>query len=203
MPQRSTMDVDVMLEDVTLSKEATICGHVKVRNLAFQKSVAVRFTFDFWQTTSEVSAKYEQTLAHGTFDRFSFVVRLHDILSKIEDKTLFMAIRYAVNGQELWDNNLGQNYKITFSLPITFRAPGTIAQTQYASDEEAVANLTQKLERVQSTEALKETQRFHRRQRSGSMDEDFFFKSSASLSSRYTWGASLKKPWKPTDHPTP
>ena len=198
MPQRLTMDVDVMLEDVTLSKEATICGHVKVRNLAFQKSVAIRFTFDFWQTTSEVSAKYEQPLAHGAFDRFSFVIRLHDILSKIEDKTLFMAIRYTVNGRELWDNNEGQNYKITFSLPVTLR--GTIAQTQYASDEEAVANLTQKLERVQSIEALKNA---HRRRRSGGIDEDFFFTSSASLSSRYTWGASLKKPWKPADYPTP
>ena len=200
MPQRSTMDVDVMLEDVTLSKEATICGHVKVRNLAFQKSVAVRFTFDSWQTTSEVSAKYEQSLAHGVFDRFSFVIRLHDILSKIEDKTLFMAVRYTVNGQELWDNNEGQNYKLTFSLPVTPRAPRTIAQIQYASDEEAVASLTQKLERVRSTEALKNGQRLHHQRRSENTDEDFFFTSAASLSSRYTWGASLKKPWKPTDY---
>jgi len=202
MPQRLTMDVGVMLEDIILSKEATVCGHVKVRNLAFQKSVAVRFTFDSWQTTSEVSAKYEQSLAHGVFDRFSFVIRLHDILSKIEAKTLLMAIRYTVNGQELWDNNGGQNYKITFSLPTTLRAPGTIAQIQYASDEEAVANLTQKLERVQSTEALKDAQRSHRRRRSGSTDEDFFFNSSTSLSSRYTWGASLKKPWKAPDYST-
>lgn len=201
MPQRPTMDVDVMLEDVTLSKEATICGHVKVKNLAFHKCVAIRFTFDSWQTTSEVSAKYEQSLAHGMFDRFSFVIRLHDILSKIEDKTLFMAIRYAVNGRELWDNNEGQNYKLMFSLPVVRKAPRTIAQIQYASDEEAVADLTQKLERVQSTEALKDVQRFHRRRRSGGTDEDFFFTSTASLSSRYTWGDSLKKPWKPTDHP--
>jgi len=200
MPQRSTMDVDVMLEDVTLSKEATICGHVKVRNLAFHKHVAIRFTFDFWQTTSEVSAKYEQSLAHGVFDRFSFVIRLHDILSKIEDKTLFMAIRYTVNGRELWDNNEGQNYKFTFSLPVTLRAPRTIAQIQFASDEEAVADLTQKLERVQSKEALKDSQRFHRRRRSESTNEDFFFTSPTSLSSRYTWGASLKKPWNPTDY---
>lgn len=203
MTQRLTMDVDVMLEDVALSKEATIYGHVKVRNLAFQKSVAVRFTFDSWQTTSEVTAKYEQSLAHGVFDRFSFVIRLHDILSKIEDKTLFMAIRYAVDGREIWDNNGGQNYKITFSLPVTLRAPGTIAQIQYASDEEAVANLTQKLERVQSTEALKDSQRFHRRRGSIGTDEDFSFNSSVSLSSRYTWGTSLKKPWKPTDYSFP
>ena len=203
MPQRWTMDVDVMLEDVTLSKEATICGHVKVRNLAFHKSVAVRFTFDFWQTTSEVSAKYEQSMAHGAFDRFSFVIRLHDILSKIEDKTLFMAVRYTVNGREIWDNNWGHNYKIVFSLPVPPAPHGPIAQTQYASDEEAVADLTKKLQHVQSTEALKDAQQFHRRRRSGSTDENFFFNSSTSLSSRYTWEASLKKPWKPTDYSTP
>ena len=195
MPQRSTMDVDVMLENLILSKEATICGHVKVRNIAFEKSVAVRFTFDFWQTTSEVAASYERSLARGEFDRFSFVIRLHDILAKIEDKTLFMAIRYVVNGQELWDNNFGHNYKITFSLPIMPRPPGTIAQIQYATDEEAVANLTQKLERVQP---LKSAQRLHYRQRTDSAE--YFH--SASLSSRYTWKESLKEPWKPVVHPT-
>jgi hypothetical protein len=202
MPQRWAMDVDVMLEDVTLSKEATICGHVKVRNMAFEKSVVVRFTFDLWQTTSEVTARYEQSLAHGAFDRFSFVIRLHDILAKIEDKTLFMAIRYVVNRQELWDNNFGQNYKFTFSLPIVPRPRGTIAQIQYVSDEEAVADLTQKLEQVQPMETLKNLQRFHRRQRSGNPD-DYFFNSSVSLSSRYGWKASLKEPWKPADRPNP
>lgn len=201
MHQRWTMDVDVMLEDVSLSKEATICGHVKVRNIAFEKSVAVRFTFDFWQTTSEVAAKYEQSLGHGAFDRFSFTIRLHDILTKIEDKTLFLAIRYVVNGQELWDNNFGQNYKITFSLPI--RPQGTIAQIQYATDEEAVANLTKKLESVQPMQALKSAQRFHRRQRSGSAEHSFFFNSTVPLSSRYTWEASLREPWQSVVHSTP
>ena len=202
MPRRRVMDVDVMLEDVILSKEATICGHVKVRNIAFEKSVAVRFTFDFWQTTSEVAARYEQSLSRGEFDRFSFVIRLHDILAKIEDKTLFMAIRYVVNRQELWDNNFGQNYKMTFSLPIIPGPRGTLAQIQYVSDEEAVANLTRKLERVRPMQALEDSRHVHRRQRSGSA-EDCFFNSSASLSSRYTWKASLKEPWKPADHYTP
>ena len=202
MPQRWTVDVDVMLEDVTLSKEATICGHVKVRNVAFEKSVAVRFTFDSWQTTSEVVARYEQSLAHGAFDRFSFVIRLHDILAKIEDKTLFMAVRYVVNGQELWDNNSWKNYKMTFSLPIIPRPQGTIAQIQYISDEEAVADLTQKLERVQPMGALRKIQRVQRRKGSDRA-EDSFYNSSASLSSRYRWGAALKETRQPPDHSTP
>ena len=192
MPQRWAVGVDVMLEDVTLSKEATICGHVRVRNIAFEKSVAVRFTFDFWQTTSEVTARYEQSLAHGSFDRFSFVIRLQDILAKIEDKTLFMAIRYVVNGRELWDNNFGQNYKMTFSLPSIPRPRGTIAQ--YVSDEEAVADLTQKLKNIQSNN------RSHRRKRSGSA-EHTFFNPSVPLSTRYKWGSS--EPRKPTVHSTP
>ena len=202
MPQRWAMDVDVMLEDVTLSKEATICGHVKVRNIAFEKSVVVRFTFDFWQTTSEVTARYEQSLAHGAFDRFSFVIRLHDILAKIEDKTLFMAIRYVVNRQELWDNNFGQDYKFTFTLPVAPRPRGTLAQIQYISDEEAVADLTQKLERVQPMEKLKNIQRLHRRQGSPNA-EHHFFNSTVPLSSRYAWKASLKEPFKPADRSTP
>lgn len=198
-PHWWTMDVDVMLESIILSKEATICGHVKVRNIAFEKSVAVRFTFDFWQTTSEVTAKYEQPLAHGTFDRFSFVIRIHDILPRIEYKTLFMAIRYVVGGQELWDNNFGHNYKITFSLPLIPRPQGTIAQIQYATDEEAVATLTRKLERVQPMETLLNSQRRHQRQKSGSPSK-LFYDPSATLSSRYTWDKSLQESRQPVDH---
>ncbi|KAG8882952.1 Protein phosphatase 1 regulatory subunit 3D [Tulasnella sp. 332] len=54
----------VYLETLNLpqSRPPVIRGSVLVRNLAFQKRVAVRFTLDDWQTTSEVSSTYSASL---------------------------------------------------------------------------------------------------------------------------------------------
>ncbi|KAG9000099.1 hypothetical protein FRB93_012863 [Tulasnella sp. JGI-2019a] len=55
----------VYLETLNLppTRPPTIRGSVLVRNLAFQKRVAVRFTLDDWQTTSEVSSTFSASLA--------------------------------------------------------------------------------------------------------------------------------------------
>ncbi|TDL20155.1 hypothetical protein BD410DRAFT_382936 [Rickenella mellea] len=50
---------DVLLETLELAPDGlSVHGTVRVRNLAFEKRVAVRFTLDGWQTTSEVGAKW-------------------------------------------------------------------------------------------------------------------------------------------------
>ncbi|KAG8931171.1 hypothetical protein FRC02_003112 [Tulasnella sp. 418] len=53
----------VYLETLTLPsmKPPALRGSVLVRNVAFQKRVAVRFTLDDWQTTSEVSCPYSDS----------------------------------------------------------------------------------------------------------------------------------------------
>ncbi|KAI0694456.1 hypothetical protein BC835DRAFT_1010220 [Cytidiella melzeri] len=55
---------NVFLETVTLprTRPPTLRGTVIVRNLAFEKHVAVRFTLDDWQTTSEVLCKHVVSL---------------------------------------------------------------------------------------------------------------------------------------------
>ncbi|WVQ78658.1 hypothetical protein IAT38_000745 [Cryptococcus sp. DSM 104549] len=90
-------------------------GVVMVKNIAFQKWVAVRFTFDWWQTTSEVTATYKESVKGGQYDRFAFTIKLTDMLSRIEEKTLFLAIRYNAEGHEMWDSNGGQNYQVLFT----------------------------------------------------------------------------------------
>ncbi|KAG8902216.1 Protein phosphatase 1 regulatory subunit 3D [Tulasnella sp. 403] len=54
----------VYLETLMLpgTKPPTLRGSVLVRNVAFQKRVAVRFTMDDWQTTSEVACGYTSSL---------------------------------------------------------------------------------------------------------------------------------------------
>ncbi|EJU02901.1 hypothetical protein DACRYDRAFT_115868 [Dacryopinax primogenitus] len=132
----------VMLESLLLpqSNPLVMRGTVIVRNINFNKQIAVRFTLDDWQTVSEVSATYVNHLpslpppfsSHSPFasldnkgwDRFGFQIRLEDYERKIEDRTLFVVVRYGSEGQEWWDNNDGANYRVRF-----VRAPPSAPNT--------------------------------------------------------------------------
>lgn len=151
---------EVWLEGLYLADDAScVKGTVRVKNIAFEKSVVVRFTFDGWQTTSEVSARWIQSCSpppHHTplssktvtktetpstlsgsattkptdddrpkYDRFEFAIRLSDLLLRIDEKTLVLAVRYCSGGREMWDNNNGQNYRAVFEK----RVPGKNALT--------------------------------------------------------------------------
>lgn len=106
------------LERVWLSKDQKVLhASISVANLAFEKRVTCRFTLDGWKTTSEVTGEYtcgidarEGAVAH---DRFTIAIQLAD-MANLECKTLFFCIRYAVNGQEYWDNNSGSNFQVDF-----------------------------------------------------------------------------------------
>ncbi|KAJ5716905.1 hypothetical protein N7488_002551 [Penicillium malachiteum] len=110
--------VPVRLERLFLSGDKNVLvGSVAVANLAFSKHVAARFTFDYWRTVSEVSAVFchdvRRKQSYDGYDRFSFDIRLGD-QANLENKTLFVCIRYNVDGQEHWDNNEGKNFQIDF-----------------------------------------------------------------------------------------
>lgn len=108
----------VRLERLFLSTDKkSLIGSVSVANLAFHKHVAARFTFDYWRTVSEVVAVYSHDVrrkhAHDGHDRFTFDIKLDD-QANLESKTMFVCIRYNVDGQEHWDNNNGMNYQVDF-----------------------------------------------------------------------------------------
>ena len=130
---------NVHLESVTLppARPPVLRGTVLVRNIVFEKLVGVRFTLDDWTTVSEVLATYTgpvapmETLA-GTnqgktvgdligptaatgWDRFNFAIKLEDYETYLRQRTLFLVTRYSAPGAgEFWDNNSGENYRITF-----------------------------------------------------------------------------------------
>jgi hypothetical protein len=91
-------------------------GVVAVANIAFEKFVSARFTFDYWKTTSEVSAEWNNNaykhIVDG-YDRFQFAIKLSDH-ANLQNKTMFLCVRYNAGGQEHWDNNAGVNYQIDF-----------------------------------------------------------------------------------------
>ncbi|GAN02456.1 hypothetical protein MAM1_0022c01900 [Mucor ambiguus] len=111
----------VRLEDVQLSKQqqqqdaqhVTLLGSIQVANLAFQKKVIVRYTLDDWNTAKEVEAQYQEPIAHSanTWDRFSFKILL-DANTHAAHESLYLAVKYNVNGREFWDNNNHKNYQV-------------------------------------------------------------------------------------------
>ena len=116
-PERKAMPVKV--ERVFLSSDKKyLVGTVAVANLAFNKLVVVRFTLDYWKTTSEVVAEYNNDVrrrqVNDGYDRFNFSIKLAD-QGNLESKTLFFCVRYNVNGQEFWDNNNSFNFQVEFS----------------------------------------------------------------------------------------
>lgn len=114
--QRAAMPIRV--ERVFLSADnKNLMGTVAVSNLAFNKLVVARFTLDYWKTTSEVVAEYNNDVrqpkhADGC-DRFSFNIKLAD-QANLEAKTMFFCVKYCVNGVEYWDNNNSTNFQIDF-----------------------------------------------------------------------------------------
>lgn len=198
MPDRPRMGEDVVLEELVLSADATTAnGRVRVRNIAFEKWVAVRFTFDDWQTTSEMTAKYFDSVEHGAFDRFTFSIRLTDMMARIEEKTLFIAIRYTSAGREIWDNNRGENYQVKFTKK---QPPKPVSRKKSAmslSDEE-VADLKGKLEEVARVSDGGESAGDASPLPPAAGTADRFSFKSDPLSTRYDFASSAKAPWRPT-----
>ncbi|GHJ85302.1 hypothetical protein NliqN6_1704 [Naganishia liquefaciens] len=114
-PTQQEIGTDLYLESLFLDDDRkSLKGVIRVKNISFSKWVAVRFTLDWWSTINETSATYKESIKGGQYDRFQFTLKLHDLLHKIEDKTMFIALRYHTDGREIWDNNNGQNYEVKF-----------------------------------------------------------------------------------------
>ncbi|KAF1808230.1 hypothetical protein P152DRAFT_227223 [Eremomyces bilateralis CBS 781.70] len=108
----------VWCEKIFLSSDSKmLVGVVAVANLAFNKFVVCRFTLDYWKTTSEVVAEFNNDVRRkydDGYDRFNFNIKLSD-QANLESKTMLLCIRYTVNDQEFWDNNNKMNYSIDFT----------------------------------------------------------------------------------------
>lgn len=119
---------NILLESLTFSHASSkgasphLSGTLLVRNLAYEKHIAVRFTLDEWQTVSEVRAQYVVSIpslpsafissssskatvgnliALGAdirgWDRFSFIIRLEDYAHSLGSRVLWLAARYRVH----------------------------------------------------------------------------------------------------------
>ncbi|CAG8457104.1 5850_t:CDS:1 [Paraglomus occultum] len=142
----------VFLEKVYLSPDRrALMGRIHVRNLAFQKSVSVRYSFDFWQTYSEISATYSEKAPdrkNSNFDVFVFSIEFIDnSRNPIDGRTMYFAVRYNVNLTDYWDNNNGSNYQVDFKrvqrepVKSKFRKSAyRVSKSQYKTKKEAPIN---------------------------------------------------------------
>ncbi|EDV22871.1 uncharacterized protein TRIADDRAFT_28341 [Trichoplax adhaerens] len=105
----------VKLENSVINKN--YCeGTIKVRNIAFEKAVFVRYTFNSWKTWKDLKAQYYPNSCTGYSDTFIF-----RIIVPVEGVEMVeFAICFQCQGIQHWDNNLGKNYCIKCS-PVWIR----------------------------------------------------------------------------------
>uniref|UniRef100_A0A4W4HAQ2 Protein phosphatase 1 regulatory subunit 3C n=2 Tax=Electrophorus electricus TaxID=8005 RepID=A0A4W4HAQ2_ELEEL len=106
--RRRLMKNCVCLESCSLQEKA-LTGTVAVRNLAFEKSVHVRITFDSWKSYRDVACTYMNNV-YGCqdTDTFSFTIEQPAPVA-LQNKVEF-CISYTTGGKTYWDNNNGRNY---------------------------------------------------------------------------------------------
>jgi len=139
------------LESIELVDGSILKGTIQVKNLAYHKSVVIRYTLDNWNTSKEAPAVYTSAVTNGTafysdvgLDLFTFTIDMtsqfnafnNSLVSHFADHPIIMsfAIRYEVNHNTYWDNNNTNNFQLEFvQLPVTepcvtrkkcYRSPG-------------------------------------------------------------------------------
>ncbi|KAI9469665.1 MAG: putative phosphatase regulatory subunit-domain-containing protein [Benjaminiella poitrasii] len=85
--------------------DGAIIGKLSVRNLSYQKTVTIRYSFDFWKTTGNLEATFSES--HKVYDVFTFRIQIPSNAS-----TFYFAVNYKVGSGEFWENNDGRNYEI-------------------------------------------------------------------------------------------
>lgn len=115
----------VALEYVSV-KEGTddmLFGAAKVKNLAFEKEIFVRVTYDRWQSYINIPCAYmklgQENEDIDEYDTFCFNTKIWPIASKYE--VIEFSVCFRCDGKEYWDNNGDINYRLVaeyFKSPV-------------------------------------------------------------------------------------
>lgn len=81
---------------------------VVVKNLAYNKTVKVRYTTDNWATYKDANLNYYASNTDGSMELWTLK------LSEAQSDEFQYCISYTVNGTTYWDNNFGMNYDRLF-----------------------------------------------------------------------------------------
>lgn len=100
----------VCLENVAI-RGMCVMGTVRVANLEYEKSVAVRWTSNNWASFEDCEAWYVPGSSDGESDRFAFEIKVPNSVEA--GQKIQFAIRFRPTGRdEYWDNNDCKNYSL-------------------------------------------------------------------------------------------
>lgn len=132
LSRRTEKDM-VALENAVLQddNEDLLTGLIKVKNIAFEKNVFVRATFDRWVSYVDIPATFanendEQISpmeASGGLDTFKFSVEIPPSATRYQ--VVEFCVGYQCSGKEYWDNNSGINYRLVCSSSAHRQCPTT------------------------------------------------------------------------------
>jgi len=89
-------------------------GYIKVKNVAYDKQVSIRYTADRGQTWQDLDAEYFASV-EDDYEIWKFTsptIYWH----RYNLPSFKFAIKYVANGQECWDNNSGNDYHLNVQL---------------------------------------------------------------------------------------
>jgi len=125
MPMQFNPNFIVRLQGVRLpdDHQPVIEGMVRVKNVAFDKRVTVRFSSNNWDTYGEEVGTWVDprepcdgiiVSSQGDMDTFKFRIDLSlgHMAQERQHTRILMCIRYETGGAEYWDNASGRNYEM-------------------------------------------------------------------------------------------
>lgn len=130
-PAKINANAPVFLERVFISMDKRfVMGHIAVRNIAFEKSICVRYSPDqLWLCIVEIPTTYVPDspgiLKEHNYDRFLFQIPLDSLFASsdcneqedrkdctVRTRRYHFCIKYNALSQEFWDNNNEKNYTV-------------------------------------------------------------------------------------------
>lgn len=88
-----------------------VMGKIRVKNIAFEKRVFVRYTENNWESFNDIMATYTPAVGSPGNDTFAFEMSFPSLKCENNKKILF-AICFETCDQQFWDNNDGDNYEV-------------------------------------------------------------------------------------------
>ncbi|NXM71142.1 PR3CB phosphatase, partial [Serilophus lunatus] len=108
---RSSLHSNLVCLEGCVIQDRALSGTVKVRNIAYEKKVTVRITFDGWRSFRDVPCQYmHSTYGSADTDIFSFELTLPK--PSVGRRATEFCVSFQCGQKTHWDNNHGKNYKI-------------------------------------------------------------------------------------------
>lgn len=121
--------VNVQSVQLAGAERSVLAGAVLVQNIAYEKLVQVKFTFNHWRDIHYVTAAYKESL-NSQIDEFEFRIDLHSYKYLLYDRgilvpgrqpsecplTMEFCCRYDVGGATYYDNNHYMDYTVHLQL---------------------------------------------------------------------------------------